>query len=314
MEKTISEFCDDCMARGFTKHTVETYSSNIKHFLQYTNNPDTISMKDLSQFLIHLRRKKLANSTLNGYFSAISAYVDYLEWIGNVESNPVPLFRHRYLRFKRTYNGTNTRQLISVEMMAKLVYLPLKRTPELVRDYLYTIPERDHAIMMTLAKTGMRRTELWTLNIDDLNLEFNMIYIHEFAKRSNCIAYLDKEGINSMEKYLSWRQQAAKEGITSLWISHTGHKMRKDDIHDLVVFYATILGIHDSTGSLKNKYTTHCFRHWFSTFLRRQGMSRTHRRWLRGDSIEGSDDIYNHVDPLDVLDDYCEYMPKLCKG
>lgn len=318
MEKTLSIFCNDCRCRGFTQHTIETYSSNIRHFLQYTGDPDTMDRTHLARFLTHCRGKKYTRSTLNGYYAAISSYADYLVWTGKLESNPVPAFRTRYLREKKKYNGKNTRQLISVKMMAKLVQLPLEVGHVNVRDSLWTVPVRDHAIMMLLAKTGMRKTELRTLELNDIDLDladmdFATVYIHPFAKRCNCIGYIDKEGIKAMEQYIEWRAKTVKPGYPNLWISHTGHKLGKDDVYYLVVFYATLLGIHDPDGDLIDKFGPHCCRHWFTTHLRRQGMGREHRRWLRGDAPQGADDLYDHIDPMDVAEDYCRYMPKLLK-
>ena len=62
---------------------------------------------------------------------------------------------------------------------------------------------------------------------------------------------------------------------------------------------------------LKDKFTPHCFRHWFTTHLRRSGMSREYRKWLRGDSPEGADDLYDHIDPDEVKMGYLKHIPKL---
>ena len=316
MEQKLSIFCNDCQVRGFTQHTIETYKSNIRHFLQFTQYPETIDRTNLSAFLSHCRRKNYTRSTLNGYFAAISSYVDYLVWTGEMESNPVPAFRTRYLREKKKYNGKNTRQLISVKMMSKLVHLPFEIGHVNVRESLWTVPIRDHAIMMMLAKTGMRKTELQTLDIYDLDLDleytdFATVYIHPFAKRCNCIGFIDKECITTMEQYIEWRAKTVKPGYLNLWISHTGRKLGQDDVYYLVVFYATLLGIHDPDGDLIDKFGPHCCRHWFTTHLRRQGMERENRRWLRGDAPQGADDLYDHIDPLDVAEDYCKYIPRL---
>lgn len=310
--KRLDDFCKDCILRDYTRHTVESYRSCIKHFLEHTNSPDVVDMVILTNYLADLREAHLSRSTLNGYFSALSTYTDYLVWIHVQDTNPVPAFRQRYLRQKKIYNDPgSTRQLISIEQMKELLQLPWKTGHVPVKDYLWTIPARDHAIMIILAKTGLRKNELYTLQLSDLDLDKNIIYVHRFAKRSNCIAYIDDEGVKALTGYLDWRESHVFDDRQNLWISHTGHDMRKDNIHDLVVFYASIIGLHNPHGQLSEKFTPHCFRHWFTTWLRRRGMSREHRRWLRGDSPEGADDWYDHIDPQDAWDDYCKYIPKL---
>jgi len=48
--------------------------------------------------------------------------------------------------------------------------------------------------------------------------------------------------------------------------------------------YAQEIGLHDPEGHLDEKFGPHCCRHWYTTWLRRSGMSRTFIQELRGDS------------------------------
>lgn len=299
------------MTRGFTKHTVETYVSDVNNFLEFFNYDLHTDMKSLMRYLTHLRARNLADSTLNGYFAAISTFFDYLVWCDTIESNPVPIFRRRYLRFKRKYNTKNTRQLISIPKMAELVYTPFAYEHTKIRENLWSVPIRDHLIMMILAKTGIRRGELYAIDLSDIDPVMGEIYLNEFHKRTNCLVFLDAECIGALHEYLAWRAKAVQCSHTMLLLSHTGHKLRKDDIYYIVTFYALQIGIHNPNGQLKDKFTPHCFRHWFTTHLRRGGMCREYRMWLRGDAPKGADDLYDHIDPVEVLEDYLIRIPEL---
>ena len=163
-----NEFETDCQSLGYDDHTIESYRSNIRLFFEYVQaSPEEITNIHLNEFLRYLRYEKkitkgtkrkmgASKSTINAYFSSLQAYYTHLEFSGQIDYNPIPKFRRRYLRHIRKDTGPdNTRQLISIRQMAELVYTtedPLER-----------------AIIIVLAKTGVRRGELLAMDLEDLD-------------------------------------------------------------------------------------------------------------------------------------------------
>ncbi|MCK5342691.1 MAG: site-specific integrase, partial [Candidatus Heimdallarchaeota archaeon] len=246
-----------------------------------------------------------------GYFSALNCFLDYRIFMGEKINNPIPAFRRRYIRHKRRYNGTNTRQLISIEKMSELVKEPLATEKTNIKNSLWSVPERDQAISMMFAKTGVRKTENLKIEMSEIDVDSGEIWVKPFAKRTNCLVYIDDETIDVMQIYLKWRKGVVRKNNPYLWITHTGAKLRKDDMYYLTTFYAKRIGVHNPNGMLKDKFGPQCHRHWFTTNLRRSGLSREYRRWLRGDSPEGADDLYDHIDPEEVKVGYLKHIPKL---
>lgn len=308
----IHDFETDCYARGLTHRTVQTYRCNIRTFLEENPDPYRVKKKDLKEYLLDLRYHKRKPSTINGHFSAISSFYDYLAFEKEDIVNPIPPFRRRYIKNKRVFNDMDDRQLIDIETMQQLITLPFE-IPEHthIREYIWTVPIRDVALMMTFAKTGTRREENRSIELDEINRKTQEIHIKPFAKRTNCLVFMDHELQIVLEEYLKWRNQVAKNNNPWLWQTHTGHRLRKDDIYYIVTFYAYQLGIHNPDGPLVEKFTPYCFRHWFTTWLRRRGMSREHRKWLRGDAPDGADDLYDHIDVEDVREEYLLTIPEL---
>lgn len=303
--KYLEDFITDCIARGLAQSTVATYRCNVRDFLDHIDkDPTDIQMNDLRAFLAHLRtmsytvghqrRQGVAPATLNAYFSAISSYYDFLMWEDIIDSNPIPKFRKRYLRIKPQRNGENTRQVITINTMRELISLsedPLSR-----------------AIMTFAAKTGLRKGELLAMNITDLNFEQAQFTIPAKAKRTNRLGFMDDETILILQEYLEWREPRAKDD--ALWISPFGHRMGKDGPYEITTYYARMLGIHDSRGPLNKKFTTHCWRHCFTTHLRRSGMPRELIQELRGDRRGDAIDIYDHIDPEELRRSYLQHVPR----
>ena len=307
MVEYLDDFQADCLTLGMEKHTVESYTSNIILFFDYVGKPYTdVKIFDLTKFLNFLRFEKeikyrgkikigCAKSTIKTYFSSINAYYDFLEFNEHIEHNPVTRFRKRYLRHVKKDNGPeNQRQLISIRDMAKLVYTTDNLTYR--------------AVIMTFAKTGLRRGELISLDRDDLNMTTGTIYLKPTAKRTNRIVFIDNETIEIIRHYLD-NQDCIKS--PALFLSKHGKRLNRNSVYDLVTRNAQRLGFHNPDGRLIEKFTPHCCRHWFTTYLLRAGMSRENLQALRGDVVTSAVDIYNHINYDLLRADYLERVPHL---
>lgn len=292
----IKEFVADCQARGLTQHTIETYRSTVKSFLQRCKDPCTVDFEQLKAFLADLRARNLSGSTLKGYFASIAAYYDFLIYQGAMESNPIPAFRKRYLRIKEQQNGENTRQLLSVQQVQLLV----SAAPGI----------REKALIMVLAKTGIRRGELLSLRTGDIGLKDGTIRIPAKAKRSNRLTFLDEELKETLREYLSWREGKAR--TSWLWITDHGGRIHKDVPNRILADLGAAMGLHIKEGPISAKLTCHCMRHWFTTHLFRAGLNVEYLKWLRGDAMRKEAwQIYNHIDIEEVRAEYLRKVPKL---
>ncbi len=203
MSIDIKNFVKDCRARGLTEHTTATYKSNVATFLDFVGNPLNVDVSILCKFLDYLKemdykrgrtiKKGVHPKTIKAYFSAISTFYEYLVFTQQIAVNPIPSFTRRYLsRIKQQYNGENSRQLISIEQMKQIINMDM--------------PIQDKAILMVMAKTGVRRGELLSMDINDLNLEKKEIVLKPKAKRSNRLVLFDDETAQVLRLFLEWRK------------------------------------------------------------------------------------------------------------
>jgi len=302
----IKPFLQDCKTRGLTDHTIATYKSNIEVYLRFVGDPVKVDIPKLCEFLNYLRvmeykrgrtvLKGVSSKTIKAYFSAISTYYEYLVFIQAVEVSLIPTFTKRYLsRMKDQYNGENSRQLISIEQMKQLINQDM--------------PIQDKAVLMVLAKTGIRRGELISIDIADINLKDLEIILKPKAKRTNRRVIFDEETAKLLQLFLAWRKSKAK--CKSLFISPWGSRMNRDEPNKIIARQGVKIGLHDPKANLNKKLTPHAFRHWFTTHLRRAGMSREMIQELRGDRRKEAIDIYDHIDLSELKDRYFKCMPGL---
>jgi len=299
----IEDFCRDCKLRGMTGESVRRYRSSLFIFAGFLLNKgvdvdaaDTHVLKDFLQHILYERNVK--HKTVENYFSALSALYDFLAFEGLVSTNIVLPFRKRYLRrYKDGYEDPE-RKLLSIEEMSKLV--------DSIMD------PRDKAIAVLFAKTGIRRSELLKLDVDDIHWEDYSLTLKPTPKRSNRVVFFDDECAVVLRRWLRIREKLNPR-TKALFVSYQSlNRLDRNGLYTAIVKYARRLGFHNpESPKLEDHFGPHCFRHWFTTWLLRNGMPREYVKELRGDKRGEAIDIYHHIDKEELRRAYLAYIPKL---
>ena len=300
----IEDFLTDCRTQGLQEGTIDMYRKKMAVIDRVLKkNMRELDNEDLKQLLQHLQDERgIGNSTISDYFKVLSSFFNYLEYEELVVKNIVPNFRRRYLRQRmknQDSNGDSKRQLITVEQMRNLVNS--------------IIDPRDRAIIVLLAKTGVRVSELENVEMDDINLSKRTIKLKNNGKRSNKDVLFDVEAESVLRRWIKARETMNYDG-DALFISYDVGETKplsSRGIRDAVTKYARRLGIHKEGGRIDEKFTPHCCRHWFTTHLRRKKMPREYIKYLRGDSLSETMDIYNRIDFEELKESYDRCIPRL---
>jgi len=299
----VEGFCEDSMLRGMTKETVRRYRSSILTFSEFLTKKGAglgeVDARLLRDFLYHVKYEKgVKHKTVENYFSALSALYGYLSFEGLVASDPVLPFRKRYLRQYKDGYDEPERRLLSVEEMSRLVNSILD--------------PRDKAMALLLAKTGIRRGELLKLDVGDVNWRDGSVTLKPTHKRSNRVVFFDDECAVTLRRWLRARE-TLNPAAGALFLSYQSlDRLDRNGAYTAVVKYARRLGFHNpDSARLEDHFGPHCFRHWFTTWLLRNGMPREYVKELRGDRRAEAIDIYHHIDREDLRRAYLAYVPKL---
>ena len=287
-----------------TPATVASYRSSLRDFARFLGGRSITDFQEIDRDAIRdyiqLMRKdrKLRLATVENHLSCITSFLEYLEYEGEIESNPAPAVRKRYLRqYKAEVPDAESRRLITIEQLRQLVDAIM-------------IP-RDRALIMLLAKTGIRRGELVGIDLADVDLVALRIKLKPKAKRSNRVVFFDQECARVLQDWLSVRKRYARD-CPALFITETGGRLDRSGVYLVVTKHAQRVGLHDATSErLEDHFTPHCLRHWFTTYLRRNGMPREMIQELRGDIRREAIDVYYHIDAEQLRTAYLRYMPKL---
>jgi integrase/recombinase XerD len=296
----LDQFGEDCKLRGLA--SIRNYISSAKEFTIFLSNRGksigNADKEDLKAFLVGLRERQVKQRTIECIFSRLSTFYSFLIEEGYAGSNLILPFRRRYLRKFKEECDAGMRKIISVADASTLVNSILD--------------SRGKAILVLLFKTGIRRKELCSLDIGDIDVDQGTVKLKPTPKRSNRVLFIDEETIRVLQKWLQARKTRKGSNGPALFLSRRGSRLGPQQVERIIEEQAAIIGLHDpNSHKLEDHFGPHCCRHWFTTHLIRAGMPRDYVKELRGDVRHEAIDIYNHIDKKELRESYLAHIPQL---
>jgi integrase/recombinase XerD len=292
----LAAYFADQRLRGHAYHTIRAKGIRTRTWLAWCEgrqlDPSQAGREDFLAYLLACRERCLKTATLRKIFSNLVSFYEFLEEAGKSRSaGEVKNIQKKYLHAYKS--DGETRQIISVRQAAEMVAA--------------TFSTRDRAILLLLLKTGIRRSELVSLDLLDVDMQTMNIRLKSTGKRTNKLVFFDHEAQDGLRRWLTIRKDAGP----ALFLSSRGQRISGDAVRYLVVGAAKRAGLHTPDAPLEQRFGAHCCRHWWTTHLLRSGMQREYVQWLRGDAIKEAVDIYYHISPDDVKRSYLAHIPQL---
>lgn len=305
-KELLEDFLQDIELQGWSKGAKSSSKYTLGIYMDFLGKKSCINadLNTLKQFYVIMKerpgqygRERLSEGSIKKYVSNLGSFYEFLYLEKYIDRNPVPEFRKRYLRkLKNNYSESeDKRQLISIVEMAKMINT--------------VFDPKEKAILLVLAKTGVRATELLNMDVDDINWTDGIIKLKPTAKRSHLNIFFDDECARALKRWINTRKDLTEPEQKALFISAYGNRLTHPSLNKIVKKHARRMGLHKDEGEIDERLTPHCFRHFFTTHLRRAGMPRDHIKELRGDSRSESMDIYYHIDKEELRASYMTYIP-----
>lgn len=279
--------------RGLSINTTAAYRTDLDQFVQFmgernVNAWSAVCRDDLVSFLIYLKEKRYATSTVARRTAAIKSLFDYLIAENVVLTNPTEhLDSPKVDRFLP--------KAITVTQVDELLELPLTTGgPEGLRD---------KAMIELLYATGMRVSELVALNVGDCDLS---------GQHIRCIGKGNKErrlpiagtAATALEEYLDMgRGQIGRSSEEkALFLNHRGKRLTRQGFWLILKGYAERLGLHD--------LTPHTLRHSFATHMLNNGADLRSVQELLGHASISTTQIYTQVSTDRLAKSYDKAHPR----
>lgn len=241
-------------------------------------DPALISMDEVQRYLIHLQGRGYAPATIVRQLAAIKVFLRFLHAEGLLRRDIASLIDapRRWRNLPTTIKSAQVDRLISA--------------PD-VRDEFYL---RDRALLELLYATGMRVSELSSLDIKHINLKLG--YVRCWGKgNKERIVPVGRPAIAAVTDYVEvLRPRLLGSRITeALFLSRTGRRLDRTSIWRLIRKYAKIAGI-------ETKVSPHTLRHCFATHLLAGGADLRIVQELLGHADVTTTQLYTHVDEIQL--------------
>lgn len=144
---------------------------------------------------------------------------------------------------------------------------------------------RDRAIMEVLYATGLRRSELVSLNMSDVDVERRTVYVRHGKGDKDRVVFLTHAAADALKLYFGVRPRAADEAV---FLSRNKRRIGQVTMYEIFRTFLKLSG-------LRNHATPHTMRHSFATHLVEKGMDLVSVKELMGHESLSTTQVYVNV-------------------
>lgn len=286
MNETAKQYLKDFgvyleVERNFSPHTIRAYNSDILGYLIWLNNDsvETVNHSKIKEYLLFIQKFNYSKTTLSRKISAIRTFYRYLYRERIIDTNPINSIHapKRGKSLPKFLSGNEIEQILNNISIG---------TPA---GY------RNRAILELLYATGMRISELSSLNFGSLNLAENEITVFGKGSKERIVLVSDRAK-DFLEKYIKTvRNMIPEEPVildtnqdSPVFINKTGYRLQPQSVR------AALKDIVEKI-ELPKIVTPHVFRHSFATKLLENGADLRVVQELLGHASISNTQIYTHV-------------------
>jgi site-specific recombinase XerD len=298
----IQGFKLSCQTEGKSPRTVEWYTSFLERFYQYlsTNDyphvMDQIDRSHIMEFIRYLQteactaltNKPLSPATIQGYVRTLKAFFAWVTREEYIQENPmtkIPVPKAP-IKVITTFNN---------EQITRLIQLCNKSNG---------LGHRNLAIMLLLLDSGLRVSELISIDIGDVNLVEGYIKIRCGKGNKERFVPIGSLVQKTLWKYINHhRPQPITQRIKRLFLSDYGMPLTKSGVQQMVRRYgkqANITGV---------RISCHTFRHTFAKKYLVNGGDIFSLQRILGHSSLASVRIYLNLFTSDIKKQHQRFSP-----
>lgn len=291
MKEIIYEYLDYIsIEKKYSNYTEVNYEIDLFKYEEFLKqkklNYQKVKYKDISEFIIYLKKAGYKSSTINRILSSLRSFYSFVEKRYQI-NNPFPLVNSVKTE-KRLPNYFKYNEFITMIEV-------LDDTPLDIRNRL---------ILEMLLATGCRVSELSNIKLNDINGEAKEIKVRGKGNKER-IVYYGSYCEDALNNYLNNSRDILLNGLSSeyLFINNSSHKLTDRGIRLIVDNIV-------KKSCVKSKISPHTFRHTFATMMLNEGCNIKSVQELLGHASLSTTGIYTHLTNEEVRREYLKAHPR----
>ena len=283
MEEQIQDFLNFLdTEKGYADNTIAAYRNDLTQFLRYLEQQDNVSGwaevdKDtIINYVLNLKEREYTSSTVARKVAAIKSFFHYLMAEKVVIDDPTATLDSPKVkkRLPKAISREDIEQLLAAPAQGKSAK-----------------SQRDHALLEMLYASGMRVTELVSLDVSDVNLASGSVRVRgKKASSKERIIPVGDPALEALQIYLNkGRMQLMRDPEErALFLNHRGQRLTRQGLWLIIKHYVDEVGISDDV-------TPHTLRHSFAAHKLSQGKSLQDIQKLLGHANISTTQVYQHI-------------------
>ncbi len=299
MKENIESFLDYLTSeKGFSQNTVFAYRNDLYQLASFveeeaarrgaTPSWTSFGHQGILSYLLNLKERNYAATTTARKVAAMRSFFDFMMNEGNIKDNP----SHNVASPKV---GRALPKPISISQVRRLLDEPARQLrPE---------AKRDTAILHLLYASGMRVSELVSLNLNDLDLSGG--FVRCFGKgRKERIIPIHERAIQAITEYLEEvrHRLVANREEPALFLNARGERLTRQGLWQKLKEYAKSVDLEG--------ITPHTLRHSFATHMLSGGADLRSVQELLGHANISTTQIYTHLTTDHIRQTYEKSHPR----
>lgn len=301
MQREVQQFLEFLTAeKGFSQNTRDAYENDLtqlREFLEPRLGPGLgghrwkgVTREVLSEFAMSLRQRDYAPTTVARKIAAVKSFFAFLTDEGTVPSDPTEELASPKV-------GRPLPKYLSFEEMELLLRQPERRgsSPE---------SKRDRALLEMCYATGMRVSELVSLDVGDVNLENRVVRCMGKGSKERVLPIHDQASRAVGDYVVTGRPTLARRtSERALFLNHHGERLTRQGFWLILKNYAHEAGI-------RKPITPHTLRHSFATHMLRGGAPLRNVQEMLGHANISTTQVYTHLTSDHVRQEYMKAHPR----
>lgn len=274
---------------GNTEMSYKRDLEKVSHFMESRGIRETKDVKaqDLADYVKFLEDSKFAAATVSRNIASLKAFYHYLVQEGVVEEDISDKLKAPKIEKKAP-------EIMSPDEVVRLLEQPSGDSPKEIRD---------KAMLELLYATGIRVTELITLNLSDVNMQMSFILCRDRNKER--IIPFGAAAKNALARYLDGTREEMLENKKSevLFANCSGQPMSRQGFWKLIKHYA-------KKADIQADITPHTLRHSFAAHLVENGADLRSVQEMLGHSDISTTQIYANLNHNHIREVYAKAHPR----
>lgn len=292
MDKDINNFLEFIKVdKKLSKNTLESYQRDIYQYKEYLNenniNYTNLKHEDIINYLEYLNSLNKKASTISRHLASIRLFCQYLVKNKIAKEDPTRGIQSPKIEKKAP-------NVLSSQEVSLLFEQPRGEDLKSIRD---------KAMLEIAYATGMRVTEIISLNIDDIDLENSSVICKNENKQR--IIPLGKMSLQALKEYIiTARPNIIKDDKEqALFVNVNGRRLTRQGFWKIIKYYK-------EQAHITKDITPHVLRHSFATHLLQNGADLKSIQTMLGHSDISSTQVYVQFQDPELRDIYKKSHPR----